>query len=75
MQVVEVLAVEASESDHAAAHEASAVSSPWLGVLLRVAADLQSLEGVVLNIDDEQIVEVVAEPPGKDVDLVVVNGT
>lgn len=75
MQVVEVLPVEASEGDHATAHEASAVSSSWLGVLLSVSADLHALEGVVLDIDDEEIVEVVAESTSEDVDLVVVDCT
>ena len=73
VQVVEVLAVEASEGDHATAHEASTVSSPWLGVLLGVSADLQALQGVALNIDDEKIVEVVTESTSEDVDLVVVD--
>ena len=73
MKVVEVLTVEASEGDHATAHEASTVSSPWLGVLLGVSADLQALQGVALNIDDEKIVEVVTESTSEDVDLVVVD--
>lgn len=75
VQVVEVLPVEASEGDHATSHEASAVSSSWLGVLLSVSADLHALEGVVLDIDDEEIVEIVTESTSEDVDLVVVDCT
>lgn len=75
VQVVEVLTVEASKGNHAAAHEASAVSSPWFGVLLRVSADLQALERVVLDIDDEKIVEIVTESTSENVDLVVIDCT
>lgn len=75
VQVVEVLTVEASEGDHATAHEASTVSSSWFWVLLRVSTDLQALQGVILNIDDEKIVEIVTESASKDVDLVVIDCT
>lgn len=75
VQIVEVLSVEASEGDHTTAHKASAVSSSWLGVVLRVSADFESLEGVALHIDDEKIVEIVTEPSCKDVNLVVVDST
>lgn len=75
VQVVEVLAIETSEGDHATTHEASAVSSSWFWVFLGVSADLQALEGVVLNIDDKEIVEIVTESTSEDVDLVIVDCT
>ena len=75
VQVIEVLTVEASEGDHATAHETSAVSSSWFGVFLRVSADFQTLEGVALDINYEQIVEVIAKPSSKNVDFVVIDCT
>jgi hypothetical protein len=73
VQVVKILSVEPTEGNHAAAHKSSAMPSSGFGKILTVTSDFNSLESVALNIDHQQIVEIVAEPPREDVDLIVVH--
>ena len=75
MKVVEVLSVEPSEGDHAATHEPSTVSTTGFRVVLHIATDLDSLEGIGLHVDHQQIVEIVAEPACEHIDFVIVDDT
>ena len=70
MQVVVVLGVEASEHQHAAADETSGWSSSGFGQ--GIGGDFQDLQCLFLGVENQQIIEVSAEPAPKNVDLATI---
>ena len=75
VEIVEILSIESSKGDHTAPHEASAMSSPRLRMVLSIPTDFQALEGVTLDIYDKQIVKIVAESPCEHIDFIIIDCT
>ena len=69
MKVIEIFSVEASEDDHAAADETSTMSSSGSRVVADVAAHFEAFKGVRVDVNDQDVVEVAAEPACEDVYL------
>lgn len=69
VEVVEILSVESSEDEHAAAEETSTMSSSWFGSL---PGDFQAGDCVSLWVQHEDIAEIIAEPASVDVDFMLV---
>ena len=68
VQIVEVLAIEPSKNEHTASQETSAVSSSGFG---DISLYLCSCYLILLGIQNENIVEIVAEPASEYVNFVI----
>ena len=69
VEIVEILSIESSEDEHAAAEETSTMSSSWFGSL---PGDFQAGDCVSLWVQHEDIAEIIAEPASVDVDFILV---
>lgn len=67
-QIVEVLPVETPEYHHATSNKLTGMPSPRLR---DPSANPHVLEGVAFRVDDDDILQVVAEPASKDVDPIL----
>ena len=67
VKVIKVFSVETSKNDHTTSHKTSTVSSSWFWVFEWTSSHFQSLECVVRDINDKNIVEIVTKSSSKDV--------
>lgn len=70
MQIVEIFSIETSENHHTASNKAGAVSSSGLWYF---DVGLHGFHCFLFEVDDENVVQVIAEPSTEDVNFVIVD--
>jgi hypothetical protein len=73
MEVVEVLPIEASKSDHTTANESSTVSPSWPWVIILMSSDFKGSESICIDINDKKVVQIVAKASSKDIYLSIMD--
>ena len=70
VQIIEVFTVKTTKNEHAASQETGAMSSPGFRNL---SLDLSCGYLVLLRVEDQDIVEIIAEATPEDINLVIVD--